>query len=83
MTLPDVEMDAEVPVVSDYDELFGEDEPDTNGEVYVNFAEDVVSDAQTETDVKNLEGKHKMTFQQMKEQILGQVEICYKLYLSH
>ena len=74
VTLPDAEMDAEVPIVSDYDDIFGEDEPETNGEVYVNFAEDVVSDAQTETDVRQLEGRHKMTVQQMKEQIIGQVK---------
>ncbi len=43
------------------------------GEVYVAFADDVVSDTQTETDVRQLEGKHKMTIQQMKEHILGSV----------
>ena len=42
------------------------------------FAEDVVSDTQTETDVRQLEGKHKMTLQQMKEKILGQVSVFKK-----
>ncbi len=41
--------------------------------MYVAFADDVVSDTQTETDVRQLEGKHKMTIQQMKEHILGSV----------
>ena len=43
------------------------------GEPYVAFSSDVVSDQQTESDMKQLENKHKMSLQQMKEQILGSV----------
>ncbi len=57
----------------DFDAAFGEEEPEQDGEAFVSFADDIVSDAQTETDVRNLEGRHKMSFQQMKEQILGAV----------
>ena len=60
-----------VPTCSDFDAMFGEEEPDVNGENFVAFADDIVSESQTETDVRNLEGKHKMTLQEMKEQILG------------
>lgn len=66
--------DARSRACSDFDAVFGEEEPDVaDGEMFVAFADDVVSDSQTETDVRNLEGKHRMTLQQMKEQILGGV----------
>ncbi|XP_052275180.1 uncharacterized protein LOC127874696 isoform X4 [Dreissena polymorpha] len=55
----------------DFDEMFGEDEPEPDGNVYVAFDDEGVSEAQTETDVKNLEGRLKMTFQQLKESTLG------------
>ncbi|KAL4237950.1 hypothetical protein ACF0H5_002660 [Mactra antiquata] len=55
----------------DFDMMFGEDEPEPDGNVYVAFDDEGTSEAQTETDVKNLEGRLKMTFQQMKEQMLG------------
>lgn len=61
--------------VIDYDVTYGEQEPDIAGETYVSFGNDAVSDQQTETDVKELEGKHKMSLQQMKEQILGSVSL--------
>ena len=58
----------------DFDLMFGEDEPEPDGNVYVAFEEETgASEAQTETDMKNLEGRLKMTFQQMKEQMLGSV----------
>ncbi|KAK2187817.1 hypothetical protein NP493_153g02003 [Ridgeia piscesae] len=44
------------------------------GEQYVAFSSDVISDQQTESDMKQLENKHKMSLQQMKEQILGSVK---------
>ena len=59
--------------VVDFDVTYGEPEPDITGETYVSFGNDAVSDQQTETDVKELEGKHKMSLQEMKEQILGSV----------
>ena len=59
--------------VVDFDAAYGEQEPDIAGETYVSFGNDAVSDQQTETDVKELEGKHKMSLQQMKEQVLGSV----------
>ncbi|XP_060552397.1 LOW QUALITY PROTEIN: uncharacterized protein LOC132713733, partial [Ruditapes philippinarum] len=55
----------------DFDMMFGEDEPEPDGNVYVTFEDEGTSEAQTETDVKNLEGRLKMTFQQLKEHILG------------
>ena len=60
-------------VLDDYDTVYGEEEPADEGEAYVNFAEDAVSDQQTETDIKQLEGKHKMSLQQMKEHVLASV----------
>ena len=60
-------------VYSDFDAAFGEEEPSPDGEQFVAFTDDVVSDQQTVTDVRQLEGKHKMSIQQMKEQILGSV----------
>ena len=56
-----------------YDAVYGEQEPVEMGETFVNFAEDAVSDQQTETDIRQLEGKHNMSLQQMKEHILGSV----------
>ena len=54
--------------------MFDEElDTDGDGEAFVSFADDIVSDAQTETDVKNLEGRHKMSLQQIKEHILGSV----------
>ena len=61
--------------VTDYDDAFGEDEPETDGEIFVAFADDVVSDTQTENDLKHLEGKHHMSLQQMKEALLNTVSI--------
>ncbi|XP_013386604.1 uncharacterized protein LOC106156055 isoform X2 [Lingula anatina] len=61
-----------IPTYSDFDAIFGEEEPDdVDGEVYVAFNEEVVSEQQTETDVRKLEGKHNMTLQQMKEMVLS------------
>ena len=59
----------------DFDIMFGEDEPEPDGNVYVTFDDEGVSEAQTETDVKNLEGRLKITIQQIKEQLLGHVSI--------
>ena len=64
-------------IIEDYDAVFGEEEPTDTGEAYVTFNEDVVSDQQTETDVRHLEGKHKMSVQQMKETVLGSVSISW------
>ncbi|KAL8598265.1 hypothetical protein ACOMHN_035215 [Nucella lapillus] len=55
---------------ADFDAMFGEDEPEPTGQTYVTFEDDHVSDEQTETDVRNMEGRFKMTLQQMKEHIL-------------
>ena len=57
----------------DLDMMFGEDEPEPDGNVYVTFEDEGTSEAQTETEVRNLEGRMKMSLQQMKEQILGTV----------
>ncbi|KAK7103819.1 hypothetical protein V1264_018644 [Littorina saxatilis] len=54
----------------DFDQMFGEDEPENTGQAYVTFEDDHVSDEQTESDVKNMEGRFKMSVQQMKEHIL-------------
>ena len=62
-----------MPVYGDFDAAFGEEEPEQTGETYVAFDDVVVSEQQTETDVMALEGRHKMTLQQMKELILGNV----------
>ena len=63
----------DIGVLDDYDTVYGEEEPLEVGETFVNFAEDAVSDQQTETDIKQLEGKHNMPLQQIKEQVLGSV----------
>ncbi|XP_033734034.1 uncharacterized protein LOC117323122 isoform X2 [Pecten maximus] len=59
------------PKFVDFDFLFGEAEPDTQGQVYVTFEDEHVSEEQTENDVKNLEGRLKMSLQELKEQALG------------
>ncbi|XP_052766652.1 uncharacterized protein LOC128207645 isoform X4 [Mya arenaria] len=68
----------------DFDMMFGEDEPEPDGNVYVAFDDEGASEAQTETDVKNLEGRLKMTFQQLKEHTLGQFQGMedFKVFLS-
>lgn len=63
--------DDEPEVIEDYDVAFGEPEPETTGENLVAFAEDVISDTQTEHDVRHLEGKHNIPVQAMKEQVIG------------
>ncbi|XP_025105262.1 regulator of G-protein signaling 22-like isoform X2 [Pomacea canaliculata] len=55
----------------DFDAMFGEEEPEPNGQTYVTFEDDHISDEQTETDVRNMEGRLKMTIQQMKEQVFS------------
>ncbi|XP_062595139.1 regulator of G-protein signaling 22-like isoform X4 [Saccostrea cucullata] len=59
------------PMFGDFDFLFGEDEPDPDGRVYVSFQDEHASEEQTENDVKNMEGRLKMSLQQLKEQVLG------------
>ncbi|XP_056020779.1 uncharacterized protein LOC125650178 isoform X15 [Ostrea edulis] len=59
------------PMFGDFDFLFGEDEPDPDGKVYVSFQDEHTSEEQTETDVKNMEGRLKMSLQELKEQVLG------------
>ena len=56
----------------DFDMMYGEPEPADNGQVFVAF-DDEASDERTYTDMKQLEGKHKMTYQEMKEHVLGSV----------
>ena len=56
-----------------FDLTFGEPEPEPTGENMVAFGEDVVSDTQTENDVRDLEGKHNIPVQTMKEQVMGSV----------
>lgn len=57
----------------DYDYMLGEEEPEADGPVYVRFEDEAVSEEQTDTDVKNLESRLKITLQEMKEQVLGMV----------
>ena len=59
--------------MEDFDITFGEPEPEPTGENMVAFAEDVISDTQTENVVMDLEGKHNIPVQSMKEQVLGSV----------
>lgn len=67
------------PLFGDFDFLFGEEEPDPNGQVYVQFEDERGSEEQTETDVKNLEGRTRMSLQQLKEQILGTVSSYFEI----
>ena len=57
----------------DFDAMFGEDEPEPGGQAYVTFEDEETTDDQTETDVKGMEGRFKMSVQQMKEHILCSV----------
>ena len=53
------------------DDLEGDDlEGDA---AFVAFPDDLISEAQTEADVKQLEGKHNMTLQLIKEKVLSSV----------
>ena len=65
----------------DFDAMFGEDEPEPTGQAYVTFEDDHLSDEQTETDMRNMEGRFNMTVQQMKEHILcsvrGTLVFCF------
>ena len=82
-------------IVDDYDAIFGEEEPTPTAQNMVAFGEDAISDTQTEADVQNLEGKHKIPLQTMKEQLLGTVSLlvyrfllikfiqCYDFLLNH
>lgn len=70
----------DIGVLDVYDAVYGEQEP-TQGETLVSFAEEVVSDQQTESDIKQLEGKHNMSLQQMKEQVIGSVREFFILIL--
>ncbi|XP_059138673.1 regulator of G-protein signaling 22-like isoform X2 [Physella acuta] len=54
-----------------FEEFFGEAEPEPDGQHYVQFEEEGISEAQTEADVRNMEGRLKMTVQQVKERMLG------------
>ena len=60
-------------MIEDYDYAFGEVEPAPAAQKLVEFQEDAVSEAQTEKDMEDLEGRHKMSIQLMKEQVLGSV----------
>ena len=51
----------------------GKGEDGGDQEPCVAFSSDVVSDQQTESDMKQLETKHKMSLQQIKEQVVGSV----------
>ena len=59
--------------ITDFDAAFGEAEPVANGENLVEYNEDAVSETQTENGVRDLEGKHNLPLQFMKEQVLGNV----------
>ncbi|KAH9492920.1 hypothetical protein Btru_032617 [Bulinus truncatus] len=54
-----------------FEEFFGEVEPDNDGHSYVQFEEEGVTEEQTEIDMRSMEGRLKMSVQQMKEHILG------------
>ena len=69
-------------IVDDYDAIFGEEEPTPTAQNMVAFGEDAISDTQTEADVQNLEGKHKIPLQTMKEQLLGTVSLMHSLMTS-
>ena len=66
------------PNFGDFEFLFGGEEPDHDGQVYIRFPDEGASEEQTETDVKNMEGRLKMSLQQLKEQVLGTVSSCKK-----
>jgi hypothetical protein len=65
----------------DFDMMFGEAEPEDTGRVYVAF-EDEASDERTYTDMKTLEGKHQMTYQEMKEHVLGSVSLVFHILMN-
>lgn len=59
---------------TDFTDIFLNDEgEELDGEKFVSYNEDKVSEQQTESDIKNLEGKINMSLQQMKERIFGSV----------
>lgn len=57
--------------IHDFEALFGEPEPELDGRSFVQFDEEGVSEEQTETDMRNMEGRLKMTIQQVKEKMIG------------
>ncbi|CAL1527617.1 unnamed protein product [Lymnaea stagnalis] len=58
--------------IQHFEAFFGEVEPENDGQTYVQFEEEEgVSEEQTEVDMRNLEGRLKMSVQQVKEKILG------------
>ena len=59
--------------ITDFDAAFGEAEPEAGDENMVAYNEDALSDVQTENGVRDLEGKHNVPLQIMKEQVLGNV----------
>ena len=48
-------------------------------EKFISYSEDKTSEQQTESDMKNLEGKVKMSLQQMKERIFSSVSNYIKM----
>lgn len=61
-----------MPMYADFDDIFMGEESDYDGHPYLAYADGrEVSDDQTETDVRALEGETRMTMQQMKEKALA------------
>lgn len=65
----------------DFADIFINDGVDEMGEQkFVSYNEDKASEQQTESDIKNLEGKINMSLQQMKERIFSSVSLCNQLW---
>jgi len=68
---------------TDFTDIFLDDglEGTLDGQKFVSYNEDKASEQQTESDMKNLEGKFNMSLQQMKERIFASVSVLYMLPL--
>lgn len=65
-----------IPMYTDFTDIFLDDlvlPNDLADQKFVSYNEDKASERQTESDIKNLEGKINMSLQQMKERIFSTV----------
>ena len=66
-----------IPMYTDFTDIFLNDPEgaDLDEQKFVSYNEDKASEQQTESDMKNLEGKINMSLQQMKERIFSTVSL--------
>ena len=74
----------DLPLYAEFDDIFLNEAAlaDIDGQKFISYNEDKTSEQQTESDMKNLEGKINMSLQQIKEKIFSSVSCCFILLLA-